>query len=414
MIENRIGRYLASAGLGLALAATPACRQMEGTVRDSEERPVRRAALPAVQERQETAETVEALVAGGESWKTDFSKISVPPGEIVSGGPPKDGIPAIDRPAFESAAEADGWLQGSDPVLVVEHGDEVKAYPLAILIWHEIVNDNVGGQPVAVTFCPLCNTALVFDREVAGRILDFGTTGRLRHSDLLMYDRQTESWWQQAVGLAIVGELLGAELEFVPANTFSWETVRSLHPDVLVLSRDTGHRRDYGRNPYVGYDDPGGSPIPDFFQAEEDPRLPAMERIVALDIGDGWAVGFSPLSRVRVVNDEIESLPFAVVWRPGASSALDERKVSAGRDVGQTAVFDRRVGDRTLTLAWEDGSLRDLETGSTWDLAGRAVAGPLRGERLHSVAHGNHFWFSWVVFRPDTRVWSEAETPTEA
>ena len=348
-----------------------------------------------------------ARIGRGDQWKTDFSKISVPPEEIVSGGPPKDGIPAIDSPKFESIAAASEWLRDSEPVVVVEHGEAVKAYPLAILIWHEIVNDNVGGQPVAVTYCPLCNTALVFDRRVAGRTLDFGTTGRLRHSDLIMYDRQTETWWQQAVGVAIVGELLDTMLDLVPANTFAWATVKALHPDALVLSRDTGHRRDYGRNPYVGYDDPAGSPIPLFFRAETDPQLPAMERIVALDVGDGWAVPFGRLSELSVVNDEVEDLSFVVVWTPGASSALDRSRTGAGRDVGQTAVFDRRIGERSLTFEWRDGTLRDRETGSTWNLAGRAEAGPLKGERLRPIPHGNHFWFSWVVFRPETRVWTD-------
>ncbi|MEE9577280.1 MAG: DUF3179 domain-containing protein [Gemmatimonadota bacterium] len=346
------------------------------------------------------------MIGRGDAWKTDFSKISVPPEEIVSGGPPKDGIPAIDEPSFESASEADRWLEDSDPVIVVEHGGEVKAYPLAILIWHEIVNDNVGGQPVAVTYCPLCNTALAFDRSVAGHILDFGTTGRLRHSDLIMYDRQTETWWQQAVGTAIVGELMGTELELVPANTLSWEMAQALYPGILVLSRDTGHRRDYGRNPYVGYDDPGGAPIPTFFRARTDARLPAMDRVVALDVGDGWAVSFSELSDVRVVNDGAGDLAFVVVWKEGASSALDRSQISSGRDVGQTAVFDRRLGNQVLTLEWKEGALRDNETGSTWNLAGRAIAGPLQGDRLRSIPHGNHFWFSWVVFRPETKVWS--------
>ncbi len=353
-------REVASVAVALGLLLAPACGRVESAVQSSEENASRNSEERAIQDRRANANVVEALIGGGESWRTDFSKISVPAKEIVSGGPPKDGIPAIDHPAFESAAEADRWLESSDPVLVVEHGGEVKAYPLAILIWHEIVNDNVGGQPVSVTFCPLCNTALVFDRNVAGRMLDFGTTGRLRHSDLLMYDRQTESWWQQAVGVAI-----------------------------------------------VGYDDPGGSPILGFFTADEDARLPAMERVVALDIGDGWAVGFSPLSEVRVVNDEVEDTSFAVVWKSGASSALDRSQVSSGRDVGQTAVFDRHLADRKLTLEWRNGGLRDVETGSTWDLAGRALTGPLQGQRLRSVPHGNHFWFSWVVFRPDTKVWTD-------
>ncbi len=375
----------------LVLLVAPACGQAES----------------ATQDPKQGANVVESMIGRGDSWKTDFSKISVPVSEIVSGGPPKDGIPAIDEPKFESLTEANQWLGDTDPVVLVEYGGEVKAYPLAILIWHEIVNDNVGGLPVAVTFCPLCNTALVFDRRVAGQTLDFGTTGRLRHSDLIMYDRQTETWWQQAVGVAIVGELLDTMLELVPANTFAWETVKALYPDALVLSRDTGHRRDYGRNPYVGYDDPAGSPIPMFFSADTDPQLPAMERIVALDLADGWAVAFSRLSEVGVVNDQVADLEMVVVWRPGASSALDEARTGAGRDVGQTAVFDRRLGDRTLTFEWKKEALWDQETGSKWNLAGRAESGPLAGQRLRSVPHGNHFWFSWVVFRPETRVWSD-------
>ncbi len=389
-------RSLAPLASALALTVAPACGQVESKEESS--------SVSAIQPGQPTVDA--AQIGRGDRWKTDFSKISVSPDEIVSGGPPKDGIPAIDAPNFESLQAADEWLAGSEPVVVIEYGDAVKAYPLAILIWHEIVNDNVGGLPVAVTFCPLCNTALVFDRQVADRTLDFGTTGRLRHSDLIMYDRQTESWWQQAVGVAIVGELLDTMLELVPANTFAWETVKALCPDALVLSRGTGHRREYGRNPYVGYDDPAGSPMPMFFKADADPQLPAMERIVALDVGDGWAVAFSRLSEVGVVNDEADGLQMVVVWTPGASSAVDESRTGAGRDVGQTAVFDRVVGERTLTFEWMNGILRDRETGSTWNLAGRAESGPLEGERLRSVPHGNHFWFSWVVFRPETHVWS--------
>ncbi len=347
-----------------------------------------------------------ARLRGAEPWKTDFSKHSVPLDEIVSGGPPRDGIPPIDRPRFEGVRAANRWLKDRDPVMVVEHGDQAKAYPLSILIWHEIVNDVVGSRPVAVTFCPLCNTALVFDRRVNGRLLDFGTTGRLRHSDLVMYDRQTESWWQQATGEAIVGELTGTRLRFVPQTTLAWKTAREMYPNLQVLSRNTGHERPYGRNPYVGYDDRGNSPIRSFFRRDTDPRLPAMERVVALELGDGWAVGFEALQRERVVNAAREGVPFVVFWREGAASALDAAEISQGRDVGQTAVYDRRLGNRTLTFRAVNDGFQDRETNSRWDLAGRAVAGPLRGQRLRAIPHGNHFWFAWVVFRPDTELWS--------
>jgi len=348
-------------------------------------------------------------LAGGEDWRTDFSRHSVPLSEIVTGGPPRDGIPPIDHPRFESVGEADRWLDDRHPVVVVQAGGEARAYPLGILIWHEIVNDEVGGLPVTVTYCPLCNTALVFDRRLGGRVLDFGTSGRLRMSDLVMYDRQTESWWQQAVGEAIVGELTGARLEPVPANTHGWATARELYPDIRVLSRNTGFPEyeasgRYGQNPYAGYDSRRG-PYPGFFSGRIPGDLPAMERVAALDIGDGWAVGFAALARLGAVNATFGGSNFVVLWEEGSASAVDQRSISGGRDVGQSAVFDRRLGERVLTFERRDGRFRDKETGSNWNLAGVAVEGPLAGEQLTPIAHGNHFWFAWVAFRSDTELW---------
>lgn len=354
-------------------------------------------------------QSAEPDFARGDHWRTDFSRISVPAEEIVSGGPPRDGIPAVDEPRFESVESADSWLGDRDPVLVIERNGVVKAYPLGILIWHEIVNDDISGLPVTATFCPLCNTALVFVAEVDGVALDFGTTGRLRNSDLIMYDRQTETWWQQALGEAIVGDLLGTMLQLYPANQFGWGMVRERYPEALVLSRDTGYpeyMNRYGRNPYPGYDRIGNEPMRAFIRDRTDPRLPAMERVVAVEIGDGWAVSFGQLSEVRVVNAELDGTPFTVFWAPGNASALDSWSVPEGRDVGQTSVFDRRLDGRLYEFEFAEGQFRDRETGSIWDLTGRAVDGPLEGRSLTRVGHGNHFWFAWIVFRPDSQVWS--------
>ncbi len=172
-------------------------------------------------------------------WKTDFSKHTVPLSEIQSGGPPRDGIPPIDRPSFVDTRAAE-WLNDREPVVVYEEGGDARAYPLQILIWHEIVNDTVGGRPVTITFCPLCNTAIAFDRRLDGVTYDFGTTGNLRHSDLVMWDRQTESWWQQVTGEAIVGALSGARLTPVPASINSFADFRTTFPNGSVLSRETG------------------------------------------------------------------------------------------------------------------------------------------------------------------------------
>ncbi|MEX2152723.1 MAG: DUF3179 domain-containing protein [Gemmatimonadaceae bacterium] len=339
-------------------------------------------------------------------WRTDFTRRVVPLTEIVSGGPPKDGIPSLDKPRFETIAQAGRWLADREPVIVVEHGNSARAYPLQILVWHEIVNDRIGDMPIAVTFCPLCNTALVFDRRHAGRTLDFGTTGRLRHSDLVMYDRQTESWWQQATGEGLVGTHAGDTLRMIASQTLSWRDVRLEHPTALVLSRRTGYRREYGRNPYSGYDAPEGSPIRAFFSAKRDERLPAMERVVAVRVRrEAVAYPFSALRDKRVANDVVGAIPIVVFWTTGTASALDRDRIAEGRDVGASGAFDRRIQGRTLTFEWKDGVFRDTQTGSTWTLSGRAVKGPLLGTRLTALPAGDYFWFAWAVFRPDTRVW---------
>lgn len=342
---------------------------------------------------------------GQDTWKTDFSRHTVPLEEIVAGGPPKDGIPAIDEPKLVAVAEADRWLDDGEPVAMVRLEGEARAYPLQILIWHEIVNDEVGGIPVSVTFCPLCNTTLAFDRRFDGRVLDFGTTGRLRHSDLVMYDRQTETWWQQATGEGIVGEYAGRRLEFLAAPVVSWWEFKQAEPDGLVLSRDTGHRRRYGQNPYVGYDSKR-APMPGFFNAELDGKLPAMERVVALEVaGEAIAVPFSALARRPVIEVDLGGRPMVVFWSPGTASALDADQIAQGRDVGATGVFAPTLGGRRLHFRPAgDGRFTDRETGSTWTISGRAVAGPLAGRQLEPVAHGNHFWFAWSVFQPGTEI----------
>ena len=342
----------------------------------------------------------------GGDWRTDFSKHVVPLEEIVSGGPSKDGIPAIDNPKFISVREANRWLKDREPVVVVDIEGEVRAYPLQILMWHEIVNDVVGRVPVTVTFCPLCNTALAFDRRFDGKVLDFGTTGRLRHSDLVMYDRQTETWWQQATGRGLVGEYAGERLTFIPSPLVSWRTFKDAHPEGRVLSRDTGHNRSYGNNPYVRYDEAESAPIRRFFSGKIDSRLPAKERIVALwSDRESRAYPFSSLSEKRVINDEFDGQSIVVLWTPGTASALDSREIAEGRDVGSSGVYSRHVGGRKLTFeSAGDSHFRDRETGSTWNILGEAVDGELKGTHLDPVQHGNHFWFAWAVFRPDTKV----------
>jgi hypothetical protein len=341
------------------------------------------------------------------SWDTDFSNHSVPLEEFVAGGPSKDGIPSIDDPSFVSADAAEEFLAPREPVAVVRLENEVRAYPLQILTWHEIVNDEIAGRPIAVTYCPLCNSTVAFLREIDGEPVEFGTTGMLRNSDLVMYDRDTESWWQQLTAEAVVGELTGTRLEVVSSQILSWEELQRLHPDAKVLSRDTGFDREYGSNPYVAYDrNPDSQPL--LFGGQPDRSLPPKERVAAIESGEGSAVvyPFSRLADEAPINDEVDGRPIVVLFDPEVASALDSSLISEGRNVGAAAVFERTVDGRTLDFeaGLEPGTFRDAQTGSTWDLTGRASAGRFDGAQLEQVPHDDQFWFALAAFYPEAEV----------
>lgn len=363
------------------------------------------------------AESADLITGGGpppfstDGWATDFSRRRVDWDEIFSGGPPKDGIPAVDDPQYESIDAAAQWLQDRDPVIVFEHNGQARAYPQAILIWHEIVNDEVGGLPVSVTFCPLCNASIAFDRRlvVDGEefLLDFGTTGRLRNSDLIMYDRQTESWWQQFTGEAIVGKLAGARLTFLASQVLSFQDFRQLFPKATVLARPTqgdSMARAYGRNPYTGYD---SSATPFLFQGELDGRLPALARVAGLILdGEARAYPFTVAAEMGVINDQLGETPTAIFHKPGTASALDQATIADSRDVGSIGVFDRRLDGQTLSFVGVgEGIFQDEQTGSTWDILGRATDGPLAGSQLTQLIAFDHFWFAWAAFNAQTTVY---------
>lgn len=377
------------------------------------------AGATAAQELEPTVEPAEDALEGvrfsTSGWETDFGRHTVPLTEISPGGPPRDGIPPIDDPVFESIDQASDWLANQEPVIalgVLDKDGTVasngRAYPLQILIWHEIVNDVLDDVPVLVTFCPLCNTSVVFDRRLApdnpdATVYDFGTTGNLRFSDLVMWDRQTESWWQQVTGDAIVGELAGQRLTMIPSQILSFEAFRESWPNGEVLSRSTGHQRPYGDNPYPGYDDIGSSPFR--FEQETDDRLPAMQRVVGVELDDeAVAYTIEEDNLAKVVNDEIAGTPVAVFIGPGAASALDAVVIAESRDTGQAGVFERTLDSELLSFEIDGDTIRDEQTGSRWAYSGEAVEGPLEGSRLAPVTHVVVFWFAWAAFQPDTRI----------
>lgn len=353
-----------------------------------------------------TASLAAAVTGEAETLRTDTSKALVPLEEIVSGGPPPDGIPAIDRPSSVTPADAGQWITPKEPVLALEVKGDARAYPLQILMWHEIVNDVVGGVPVAITFCPLCNSGIVFERILDGTTLDFGTSGKLYKSDLVMYDRQSHSLWAQMEGRAIVGARAGARLTLIPANTLSFEEWRTMHPAGKVLSRVTGHRRNYGLNPYESYDQPQLGPF--LFRGRLDPRRPPKERVVGIKFGEtARAYPWPVLVERRVVHDRLGDQAFVIFYHPGTLSALDEGEIQRSRAVGATAAFGRMLEGRTLTFEATAEGFRDRETGSRWTLLGRAVRGPLTGRRLTALPHVDAFWFAWAAFNPATSVYGD-------
>jgi hypothetical protein len=348
----------------------------------------------------EPAVTVSALTA------PDAPRVPAPlvdPGAIVDGGPGPDGIPPIDQPRFQRTGDVH-WVDDTEQVLVVEVGDEARAYPVQILALHEIVNDTVGGVPIAVTYCPLCDSGLAYDRRVSDRVLSFGTSGRLYRSDLVMYDRQTESLWPQLEGRAVAGTLTGQELTMLPAAMLSWKEWQAAHPDAWVLSRDTGHAFSYGANSY--YKGDSLQELPPFWDGTLDNRIPRLkQRVVGIAVGDdALALDMRVLQRKRVLETAVGGQPMTAWWFPGARSSLDDWAVGEGREVGTAAVFDPVLDGRPLSFERSGDDIVDVKTGSRWNALGEAVDGPHRGRRLARIPAVSTYWFAWISFHEDTRV----------
>jgi len=275
----------------------------------------------------------------------------VPASEIHAGGPSKDGIPAIDHPNFVPASDA-SFLEGEDEILGLVRGGEAKAYPIPIMNWHEIVNDRIGGEHVAVTYCPLCGTGVAFRSSIGGKDLSFGVSGLLYNSDVLLYDRETESLWSQIGKQAIAGPLKGESLEALALTHTTWRAWKRDHPDTLVLSTETGHRRDYSRDPYAGYAQEKGLYFP---VAAKSRRYHPKERVLGLEIAG-----------------KFKAYPFAELSRTGREEIEDR---FAGRKI-------------RIRFDWANES---------------ATAFTSMGEQLPGIVG---YWFAWYAFHPQTEVFT--------
>ncbi|HXG74297.1 MAG TPA: DUF3179 domain-containing protein [Candidatus Nitrosotenuis sp.] len=316
---------------------------------------------------------------------TNGIKHIVPLDEIKSGGPPKDGIPSIDSPKFVSASKAE-FVSDDDIVIGLRLNGETKAYPLFILVWHEIVNDRFGDTPVAVTYCPLCFTTQVFERLVNDKETEFGTSGKLYNSNLVMYDRNTDSMWSQALGKAIVGKLTGLELKRIPFDLARWSDWKKLYPDTLVLSTDTGFSRPYGSDPYGDYYTDSRIIFP---VKNIDDRMHPKEIIMGFASKNSYkAYKLSDIESQKIVNDVVG----------------DQNLVLVSVAPFNVRAYDSLVDGQVLDFILEGQKMKDVQTSSEWNLDGLAVSGPLKGKQLNRLPLSPGFWFEWVAFHPETEV----------
>jgi len=317
--------------------------------------------------------------------ETNGVKHLIPLDKIKGGGPPKDGIPSVDNPKFAEILDSN-FMSDSDIVIGLGINDETKAYPLFILVWHEIVNDSIGDIPVSVTYCPLCYTSQVFERIIDDQEVEFGTSGKLYNSNLLMYDRLTESYWSQALGMAVTGELSGYQLDLVPFDVITWGDWKTLHPDTLVLTTDTGHIRSYATDPYGNY---YTEPRIMFPVEYSDDRIHPKEIILGFHQNDIYkAYKQNDVESNIVINDSIGKTPVMLVSLFSQNSRA----------------FERIIDDDILDFIYSDDKIFDSQTNSEWNYDGLAISGEYQGRQLKRMAIEPGFWFEWVAFHPNTLI----------
>ena len=338
--------------------------------------------------RNNSIETIDFNSSELTIMETNGVKHIIPLGKIKGGGPPKDGIPSIDNPIFTNIQNSN-FMSDSDTVIGLEINGETRAYPIFILVWHEIVNDIVGDTPVSVTYCPLCYTNQVFERIIDGQEVEFGTSGKLYNSNLLMYDRFTESYWSQALGMAVTGELSGYQLDLVPFDVITWGDWKILHPDTLVLTTNTGYIRSYATDPYGSY---YTEPRIMFPVEHSDDRMNPKEIILGFN-QDGIYKAYkqNDIESNVLINDSIGETPILLV------SLFSEN----------SRAFERIIDGEILDFTYADGKIFDTLTNSEWNYDGLAISGEHEGKQLERIPIEPGFWFAWVAFHPETLVFGD-------
>jgi len=346
------------------------------------------------------------------NWLTDTSKHSVNLSEIQI-VLPKNSFPKISNPTYVGKEEGLAMFFSKEPVLAVSINGQAKAFPLNMLTVHEMVNDNLGGVPILATYCPLCNSGIVYNRNLSVKgkttLLNFEVSGMLRNSDMVMMDTKTETLWQQLTGEAIVGFYNKATLKVIPSMIVSVDEFFMRYPYGKILSKKTGiakAEKYYGYNPYVNYDKKDGKPMKFFFSSNKiDKRLPAMERIVDIKSKGSYKIyPFSEVSKTSVINDNFKSAKVVVFYKKGTVSVVDKADIKNSRDVGTVTVFNMVLDGLELHFYKKENTFIDDLTQSKWDIMGYCYEGKLKGKQLTIEPHSNHFAFAWLAFHPNSKI----------
>lgn len=304
--------------------------------------------------------------------------------DIVLGCPGKDCIKSIDNPKFESVSSASTYLKDNDRILALKYEGIVKGYPSKILDRHEIVNDFFGEKPVLVSYCPLCGTGIAFKRQVNGETVEFGVSGRLYNSNLIMYDRKTSSFWQQITGKAIVGELTGKKLEQIPMDTMQWKDFKKRFPEANVL-KGVYPTTIYESYPYGDYEESNEV----FFPVKnKNNKYKAKEWVYGLEINGKTKVWpEKEVNKANIINDELAGKKILIVKNP---------------ETNTIKFFERTINNKTLEFTIVNGKLKTKDESSEWGFEGNALSGKLKGKKLKQIPVIRSFWFSWVALHPNT------------
>ncbi|MFM9946208.1 MAG: DUF3179 domain-containing protein [Bacteroidia bacterium] len=347
------------------------------------------------------------------NWVTDTTNHTVDLADLTM-TVAKDAMLTLDYPTFINRHDKKFNYYEHEPVIAVSYNGVTKAYPLSLLTMYELSNDTVGGENVMVTYCPMCNAAMVFNRKIKRdgqeSILNFGISGLLMHNDMIMYDKQTNTWWEQLMGEAIVGELAGTELKMMRALLISVKDYFDRYPEGKILTPlNVSLTNKKSHRPFYHLNHDNKTLDTTYYLPEKvDPRLPPLERVLDIHVEEHTMIyPFSKISEKEVINEVFDNMHFVIFYHGEMVSVLDEDKLSKSRHVGSATAFRSTLDGVNYKFKKKGSYFEDEQTGSTWDITGFCREGVLKGKQLMILPHSNHFAFAYLAFFPDAEIYGQ-------